>query len=131
MSKKQKNGANFFSSKCPSREILSHVTSPWGSLILILLLEKKHRYGELKNKIEGISEKMLAQNLRILVQDGFILRTDYKEIPPKVDYTLTPIGKELAQNLELLTASIAKYFPEVMNFREKKAKKKMNENLSS
>lgn len=122
MSKQKDNKPDFFSANCPSREILGHVTSPWGSLILILLFEKTYRFGELKKKIEGISEKMLAQNLRKLEQDGFILRKDYKEIPPRVDYTLTPLGKELALHLKALTKWVAKHFPQVMSNRTKKMK---------
>ena len=73
------------SSECPSREILEHVTSKWAVLILKSLSEGVLRFSELRKRIEGVSEKMLAQTLKTLEQDGFILRTVYPEVPPKVE----------------------------------------------
>lgn len=123
MSKVKFKEADIFSPACPSREILGHVTSPWGSLILIILLKKTYRFSELKKSIGGISEKMLAQNLRSLEKDGFILRKDYREIPPKVDYSLTPLGKEIATHVQTLAEWIKNHFPEVMVHRKKPPKR--------
>lgn len=123
MTKAKYREADIFSSLCPSREILGHVTSPWGSLILVLLLEKTHRFSELKKRIEGISEKMLAQNLRFLEKDGFVLRKDYGEMPPKVDYSLTPLGIEVATHVQTLAEWIRKHFPVLMIHRKKILKK--------
>lgn len=123
MVKSKVQAPDIFSEECPSREILSHVTSPWGSLILVLLLKKTYRFGELKKSIGGISEKMLAQNLKQLEQDGFVLRKDYQEIPPKVDYSLTPLGREGATHVQTLATWVAKHFPEVMSHRKKRIKK--------
>lgn len=121
MAKTKSKDPDLFSSTCPSREILGHVTSTWGSLILILLLDKTYRFSELKRKIDGISEKMLAQTLRHLEKDGFVLRKDYGEIPPRVDYSLSPLGKEVAARMKDLAECIGKHFPVVMNHWKKKA----------
>lgn len=115
--------ANFFSESCPSREVLGHVTSQWGSLILILLLEKTYRFSELKKYIGGISEKMLSQNLRALEKDGFVIRKDYREIPPRVDYSLSTSGKEVAHHVRELADYIKKHFPEVMKQYKKRSKR--------
>ncbi len=62
------------SANCPSREILEHLTNKWSVLVLRCLNEGVHRFSELKKRIEGISEKMLAQTLKMLEQDGFIFK---------------------------------------------------------
>lgn len=83
-----------YSADCPSREIFGHVTSKWGVLVLAALAERSLRWGELRRRIGGISEKMLAQTLRTLEDDGFVHREAHATIPPRVDYRLTPLGAE-------------------------------------
>ncbi|WP_417528690.1 winged helix-turn-helix transcriptional regulator [Marinomonas shanghaiensis] len=86
-----------FSDKCPSRDILKHVTSRWGVLVLFALKDgETHRFSELRRKISGVSEKMLAQTLQALELDGFVLRTSYPVVPPHVEYSLTTLGLEVA-----------------------------------
>ncbi len=87
---------NPFASNCPSRVVLDHVTSKWGVLVLAALAASPRRWGELHRYVEGISEKMLAQTLRALEGDGFVLRESAGTVPPRVDYSLTPLGQELA-----------------------------------
>src|SRR5690606_2812171 len=87
------------STDCPSREILEHLTNKWSVLVLRCLTEGVHRFSELKQRIEGVSEKMLAQTLKMLEQDGFILRTVYPVVPPKVEYQLTLMGSQAAEKL--------------------------------
>ncbi|MET0853491.1 MAG: helix-turn-helix domain-containing protein [Microterricola sp.] len=91
--------AGIFPAACPSRTVLDHVTSKWGVLVLLALSREPHRWGELRRGIEGISEKMLAQTLRTLESDGFVLREVQAVIPPRVDYSLTPRGRELTAHL--------------------------------
>lgn len=105
--------ADVFSEKCPSREILSHVTSTWGSLILVLLINETLRFSELRDKIGGISEKMLAQTLRTLEEDGFIMRRSYPVIPPKVEYSLTALGHEGALHIRTLTRWIENHLQQI------------------
>lgn len=81
---------------CPSREILRHLTSRWGVLVLIALLQRNQRFSELRRSVGGVSEKMLAQTLQTLEADGFVDRYSHPVVPPRVDYSLTPIGREAA-----------------------------------
>ena len=81
---------------CPSRVVLDHVTSKWGVLVLVALSEETLRWGELRRRAQGISEKMLAQTLRTLERDGLVHRDAQPVIPPRVDYSLTARGRELA-----------------------------------
>ena len=92
---------------CPSRTVLDHVTSKWGVLVIIALSQDDLRWGELRRTIEGISEKMLASTLRTLEADGLVHREAQPTIPPRVDYSLTPLGRELAERLLPLMGWIA------------------------
>jgi len=71
----------------------------WKPLILYHLRAGPERFGEIKQKVAGISEKVLIQQLRDLVAHGVLIRRDYQEVPPKVDYTITPFGLTLVQAL--------------------------------
>ncbi|WP_392672057.1 winged helix-turn-helix transcriptional regulator [Streptomyces sp. LN785] len=84
---------------CPSRVVLEHVTSRWGVLVLAALLERSYRFSELRRTVGGVSEKMLAQTLQTLERDGFVHRDAKPVIPPRVDYTLTQLGKEAAEQV--------------------------------
>ncbi len=85
-----------FPAGCPSRTVLDHVTSKWGVLVLLALSEREHRWSELRRRADGISEKMLAQTLKTLEQDGLVHRQSQPVIPPRVDYSLTDSGQEVA-----------------------------------
>jgi DNA-binding HxlR family transcriptional regulator len=104
--------------ECPSRQILKHVTSQWGVLVLVALLEGTHRFSELRRKIGGVSEKMLAQTLQQLEQDGFIRRVSYPVVPPHVEYSLTPLGKELGCQVEALTDWIEINLPKIIEAQQ-------------
>ncbi|MDC9821700.1 helix-turn-helix transcriptional regulator [Pectobacterium polonicum] len=97
---------NVLAEKCPSRQILNHVTSRWGVLILIALLDDTHRFSQLRRRIGGVSERMLAQTLQWLESDGFVLRTAYPVVPPHVEYSLTPLGKEVGERVKELAVWI-------------------------
>lgn len=94
------------SEKCPSRRVLNHVTSRWGVLVLIALQDGTHRFSSLRRRIGGVSERMLAQTLRVLEEDGFIQRTAYPVVPPHVEYDLTPLGQTVAEKVHALAACI-------------------------
>ena len=89
---------------CPSREVLDHLTGRWGPLVMLALTQGTARFGELKQRVDGVSEKMLAQTLRALERDGFVEREAFAEIPPRVEYRLTPMGEEAAERVVALTA---------------------------
>ncbi len=87
---------------CVSRAVIDHLGSRWSGLILRQLTGGERRYSELRAAIGGISEKMLAQTLRELERDGFLLRTSYPVVPPHVVYALTPLGIECAARVNAL-----------------------------
>lgn len=93
---------DLYAPACPSRGVLDHVTSRWGVLVLVALLEGTHRFSELRRKVGGVSEKMLAQTLQALEHDGFVHREVFPVIPPRVEYRLTPLGEEVAGKVEAL-----------------------------
>lgn len=84
---------------CPSRSLLDHVSSRWGVLVLVLLLERPHRFSELAATILGISDKMLSQTLKVLAADGFVRRVVADDAPVRVTYELTDHGREVATRL--------------------------------
>jgi len=106
-----------FAEKCPSREILNHLTSRWGVLALMALLDGTRRFSELRRKVAGVSEKMLAQTLKQLEKDGFVLRTAYDVVPPHVEYSLTPLGRAAAAHVAALADWIERNLPEIMDAR--------------
>ena len=112
------NSGDLFATPCPSREILKHVSSRWGVLILIALRGGTHRFSELRRKIGGVSEKMLAQSLQALTQDGFVLRNAHPVVPPFVEYSLTPMGEEVAERVAALAEWIESNLPRVLDARE-------------
>ena len=79
--------------------VLELFCGKWTHVILMVLHEKSHRFGELKNAIPRISTKMLTQSLRALERNGIVTRTVAASIPPRTDYELTALGKELVQHL--------------------------------
>lgn len=87
---------------CGLDAALMVVGGKWKPLILFHLGPGKRRFGELRRLVSGVSEKMLIQQLRELQADGVIERVDFREIPPKVEYSLTALGRSLAQSLKPL-----------------------------
>ncbi|MBD8893551.1 winged helix-turn-helix transcriptional regulator [Roseibium litorale] len=106
------------SERCPSREILSHLTSRWGVLVLIALLEHTHRFSELRRKVGGVSEKMLAQTLQTLEADGFVLRQSFPVVPPHVEYSLTPLGEEAALKVRDFVVWVEDNIGRILEIRE-------------
>jgi len=92
-----KNDANPFNASCPSQDILALIGSKWSMLLLCILGDGPVRSGELGRRAGGISQKMLTQTLRELERHGIVHRRDFREVPPRVEYSLTPLGRSLAQ----------------------------------
>lgn len=90
---------NVYTSNCPTREVLDRIGDKWTALIIGVLEEGTMRFSDIQRRIGGISQKMLTQTLRSLERDGLITRTIYPEVPPRVEYTLTPLGETLTQAL--------------------------------
>jgi DNA-binding HxlR family transcriptional regulator len=110
---------NVLSSRCPSREVVRHMTSRWGLLILMALEAGPMRFAELRRTVDGISERMLAQTLANLEGDGLLLRTDYHEVPPRVDYRLTDMGRDATGHVLGLMSWIETNLPQILEHREK------------
>lgn len=107
-----------FSADCPSRKLLLNLTNRWSILILVALREKRLRFSELKKTIDGVSEKMLSQTLKTLEHDGFIIRQDYQEIPPHVDYQLTEFGLEASERLFEFTFWLEQSLPRILENKQ-------------
>lgn len=109
---------NLFAAECPSREVLQHVTSRWGVLVLVALLAGgTQRFSELRRGIGGVSERMLAQTLQWLESDGFVLRLEHPVQPPHVDYQLTPLGREVGRHVRELFDWIEGKLPAILDAR--------------
>lgn len=110
--------ADAFAAACPARLVLDHIAGKWTVLIVDALLETETmRYTALRHRIEGISQKMLTQTLRGLAADGLVDRTVHPTIPPKVEYTLTPLGRSLAEPLDALRRWAEEHINEVEQAR--------------
>lgn len=112
---------NLFASPCPSRQILKNVSSRWGVLILISLRDGTHRFSELRKRIGGVSEKMLAQSLQALEADGFVQRIAYPVVPPHVEYSLSSSGEEVARLVAALADWIEVNTDEIVAAKEQRA----------
>lgn len=105
-----------FARGCTSRAAFEVVTSKWASLALLALGEGSYRFNALRRKVEGVSEKMLSQTLQTLERDGMVTRRVVTNIPPRVEYGLTPLGERVAEKLralaDLLEATAADGLPQ-------------------
>lgn len=90
---------NVLASACPSRQILQHLTSRWGALVLVSLHSGTKRFSELRRMIDGVSERMLTKTLQELEADGMLIRKSYNTVPPQVDYTLTEFGAQASNKM--------------------------------
>jgi len=86
---------NVFDARCPTRLVLDRVADKWTVMIVARLAARTMRFGELRRDIAGISQKMLTQTLRGLERDGLVARQVHLEVPPRVEYSLTPLGATL------------------------------------
>jgi DNA-binding HxlR family transcriptional regulator len=108
-----------FAKACPSRVTLEHVTGRWGALTLGALHEGSLRFNELRRRVAGVSEKMLSQTLHALERDGLVHREAQPTNPPRVDYELTPLGREVAERLLGLIHFVEGSMDEVLAARER------------
>jgi len=91
-----------FDTDCAGHQVLEHIANKWTILIVYALTQGKKRYSDLKQQITGVSPKMLIQNLRNLERCGVVARCVYPTVPPRVEYSLTPLGKSLVEPLAIL-----------------------------
>lgn len=108
---------NPYLATCPTRQVLDCVADKWTVLVLGLLRAGPWRFGQLRKGIEGLSQKMLTQTLRALERDGIVRREVFACSPPKVEYSLTPLGQSLAATLDALRLWAERHMDEVMRHR--------------
>lgn len=94
---------------------------PLGRADLVALRQGTHRFSDLRRKMGGVSEKMLAQSLQALEHDGFVDRVSYPVVPPHVEYSLTPLGREVSEKVAALADWIEVNTPQVMANRDERA----------
>lgn len=104
---------------CPSRLVLDRIAGKWTALVIQFLARGTLRYSGLHKEIGGISQKMLTQTLRSLERDGLVQRKVHPVVPPKVEYTLTKLGRTLIEPLQGLCRWSEKYLPELQAHRDR------------
>lgn len=106
--------SGLYASDCPVRQALDRIGDKWTTLIIGMLEDKPKRFSELKRGIGGISQKMLTQTLRSLERDGVVKRTLYPEVPPRVEYALTPLGETLCEPIAAIIRWTDAHIDEVL-----------------
>ena len=109
-----------FTLNCPTQQVLDIVGSKWSVILIYCLAYSPKRYNQLQAKIQGISQKMLTQTLRNLEQHGLVEREVFPVVPPRVEYSLTPLGETLVEPLTALADWTDAHFSEVQAARERK-----------
>lgn len=109
--------ADPWSDSCPSRDVLGLLASKWVALVIPLLRRGPKRNGELMRGIAGVSQKMLTQTLRELERHRLIARRDYAEVPPRVEYALTPLGDSLAKTIGALDDWVIRHYHDMAGAR--------------
>lgn len=93
---------NVYDAACPTRQVLDRIADKWTALVIGVLEGGARRFSEIQRQIDGISQKMLTQTLRELERDGLVSRTVYAEVPPRVEYALTDLGRTLCGPLHAI-----------------------------
>lgn len=106
------------SRNCPSRQLFSQLGDRWTLLVMCALSAEPQRFGQLKGDVEGISQRMLTQTLRELERDGLVRREIFAEVPPRVEYRLTPLGEELREVTRPLRHWVYGHIEEIQEARE-------------
>jgi DNA-binding HxlR family transcriptional regulator len=106
-------GPSVLKAQCPSRVVLDRIADKWTALIIQVLANGTRRYAVLKREIDGISQKMLTQTLRSLERDGLVLRKVHPVAQPKVEYSLTRLGRTLIDPLHALCRWSEKHLSEL------------------
>lgn len=108
---------NAFDENCPTRLILDRIGDKWSVLVVLSLREGPMRFTELRNLIGGVTPKVLTQTLRAMAADGLLTRHVFAEVPPRVEYELTPLGQSLQGPIQAVTDWAEEHVNEVMAAR--------------
>ena len=109
--------ADVFSRDCPSRTVMDDVAGRWGTLAMVALAQGPYRFNALRRRVDGVSEKMLSQTLHALERDGLVARDVQSTIPPKVEYSLTPLGAKVATRLVALIETLEGSIDQILDSR--------------
>jgi DNA-binding HxlR family transcriptional regulator len=109
---------NVLTATCPSRTSLARIANKWTAMVVIVLAGGRMRFGDLRTAVDGISGKVLTETLRDLERDGLVARHVYAEMPPRVEYELTPLGHTLREPLRALGRWAEEHIDEVLAARE-------------
>jgi DNA-binding HxlR family transcriptional regulator len=109
---------NPYDRDCPTRQLLDRIGDQWTVLIIGTLADGPLRFTEVGKRVDGISQKVLTQTLRSLVRDGLLTRTAYAEIPPRVEYELTALGRDLVEPVKMLQRWASTHIPQVLSARD-------------
>lgn len=104
---------NVYDENCPSRRVLDMIADKWTTLVIGQLGDRPRRFSEIQREISGISQKMLTQTLRELERNGIVCRKVFAEVPPRVEYALTPLGEKLIEPLAVLRGWAEAHITEV------------------
>lgn len=104
---------------CPSRTVLHRIGARWTIFIVTALADGPMRFSELKAHIQGITPKVLTESLRALEADGLVVRVDYDQNPPRVEYALTDLGRSLWEPLQAVRAWAEHHVPEILSAQER------------
>ncbi|MGR2738131.1 winged helix-turn-helix transcriptional regulator [Billgrantia sp. Q4P2] len=110
-------------SPCPIRDVLDRIGDQWSVLVLLTLQPGTRRFNELMREIGDISKQMLSRTLKHLEQDGFITRTVYPEVPPRVEYDLTELGHSFLEPMQALVTWADTHHRTIAEARRRKNKK--------
>jgi DNA-binding HxlR family transcriptional regulator len=110
--------SNPYDRNCPTRQLLDRIGDQWTVLIVGALSAGPLRFTEIGRRVDGISQKVLTQTLRSLVRDGILTRTAYPTIPPKVEYELTALGRNLSEPLDVLDRWARRHMSSVQEARD-------------
>lgn len=106
--------ADVFARGCNSRMALQNATGRWGALALAALNEGPYRFSALRRRVDGVSERMLSQTLQTLERDGLVHREVLETIPPKVEYSLTELGADVADKITALIELLESQVPKIV-----------------
>ena len=116
---------------CPTRQALDRIADKWSVLVIGLLDEKPKRFSDLQRTIGGISQKMLTQTLRTLERDGLVSRTVYAQVPPRVEYELTPLGRTLIEPIRAIRVWAESHIKQVIAAQQTYDQRQSSEQVSS
>jgi len=105
--------------RCPARMLLTKIADKWAVLILAVLLERTTRFNEIRRRVQGVSQKMLTQTLRDLERCGLVAREIFPEVPPRVEYSLTPLGRSLVEVIDTVIDWAEAHTPQVLDAQKK------------